>query len=265
MEPDYVKIARFISANRIQKYEQVCGGDKQKVLKLYQTNLRLSQAFYPLLSLFEVVLRNAINEELTGYFSDPDWIINEQAGFMSSPSLLRYDLIKKKTVPNNFMKKKVSEVIKDLHGSHTQGKIIANLTFGFWTAFFDVPHYKILLGRPIKIFSKLPPYCNRNIVYQKLKRINDFRNRVYHNEAIIFTSDASGNVVFDLYKLKDIYIDINELFSWLDLDFKAWTRRIDNIPLELERAAFVYKVYPSFFYYINRVKAGVKHFNRKYL
>jgi hypothetical protein len=265
MQPVYVKITKYISANRLQKYEQVCGGNRQKVLKLYQTNIRLSQAFYPLLSLFEVVLRNAINEELTDCFSDPDWITNEQSGFMSSPSLLRYDFGKKKTVPNHFMKKKVSEVIKDLHGSHTQGKIIANLTFGFWTAFFDVPHYKILLGRPIKIFSRLPPSCNRSIVYQKLKRINDFRNRVYHNEAIIFTLDVSGNVVFDLQQSKEIYQDLNDLFQWLDLDYMAWTKRIDNIPLEIERANHVYENYPAIVYYINRIRIGLKHYKRKYL
>jgi len=30
MKPDYVKITRYISAHRLQKYEQVCGGDRQK-------------------------------------------------------------------------------------------------------------------------------------------------------------------------------------------------------------------------------------------
>jgi len=30
MEPDYVKITRYISAHRLQKYEQVCGGDRKK-------------------------------------------------------------------------------------------------------------------------------------------------------------------------------------------------------------------------------------------
>lgn len=264
MQPDYLKITKYISAHRLQKYEQVCGRNKQKVLKLYQTNLLLSQAFYPLLSLFEVVLRNAINEEMANYFNDPNWIINQQTGFMSDSSLLKYDNNKKKMVPNKFMKIKVSDVIRDLHGKHTQGKIIANLMFGFWTAFFDKSHYKILSGRPIQIFQHLPPGGNRELVYKKLKRINDFRNRVYHNEAIIFDLDGSGNIVFDLQRSKEIYTDIKDLFQWLGLEYNSWTKKIDNIPLEIERANHVYKSYPDIIYYINRLGIGLNHYKRKY-
>jgi len=70
---NYLEIKKYLSAARLTRYEIICNNDDQKVLKLYQTNLKLSQSFYPLLSLFEVVLRNALSEELTRYFSnDPE-------------------------------------------------------------------------------------------------------------------------------------------------------------------------------------------------
>ncbi|WP_339738428.1 hypothetical protein [uncultured Sunxiuqinia sp.] len=71
---DYNKIKTYLSARRLLRYEQACHYDTQKVLKLYQANLRLTQSFYPLLLLFEVVLRNALNEELTTHFNDPEWL-----------------------------------------------------------------------------------------------------------------------------------------------------------------------------------------------
>ena len=49
------------SKARVQKYLRACGGDKSKAMRLYRYNARLSQDFYGVLSIFEIVLRNAIN------------------------------------------------------------------------------------------------------------------------------------------------------------------------------------------------------------
>ena len=59
------------------KYARACGGDKGKTMQLYRYNLRLCQRFYGALNLFEVMLRNAINEHYATHFADPDWIVNQ--------------------------------------------------------------------------------------------------------------------------------------------------------------------------------------------
>lgn len=82
-------------------YEEICNNDTQRALKLYQVNLRLSAAFYPLLSLFEIVLRNALNEELIAHFNDSDWLKNQRSGFMSHP-----------TLTNDYLKQSVQKIIK---------------------------------------------------------------------------------------------------------------------------------------------------------
>ena len=61
----------------MRKYQNACAGDKRKTMQLYRYNLRLCQRFYGALNLFEVMLRNAINEHYAAYFSDPDWIVNQ--------------------------------------------------------------------------------------------------------------------------------------------------------------------------------------------
>jgi hypothetical protein len=264
MSLNYNLITKFISASRLQNYEIVCLGDNKKALKLYQTNLRLAQAFYPLLSLFEVILRNALNEELTVLFTDTEWLTNQQTGFMNHPSLTyraRTGAIKH----NCFLKNSVAKSIADLGPTVTQGKIIADLTFGFWTALFDRTHYRILSGRPIQIFVNLPPGANRNMIHQKLERVRDFRNRVYHNEPVIFKKEASGTLIFSLAQAQQIYSDIREFFQWLNLDFDSWTKRINNINFEISRAEVMMKLYPSKKYFLKRLIIGFKHYHSKYL
>jgi hypothetical protein len=265
MSINYGKIKKYISASRLQTYEIVCSNNTQRALKAYQTNIRLSQAFYPLLTMVEVVLRNAINEELTDHFSDANWLINQQTGFMVDPSLTTIDRRTNQPRHNHYLKISVEKSIRKIRIGCTQGKIISTLEFGFWTAFFDNYHYRILSGSPIRIFSRLPSGTNRAVVFDKLTRIRDFRNRVYHNEPIIFDKNNAGTPYYSLDKANEIYQDIEDIFTWLNLDFVKWTKKIDNVPFELKRTYYVINHYPSRKYYYFRVKLGISHYKKKYI
>ena len=74
--PDY---ERAFSAARLKKYLTACGGDTAKALILYRQNVKLCQKFYGMLNIFEVILRNAINEHYKAYFNDSDWIRSQLA------------------------------------------------------------------------------------------------------------------------------------------------------------------------------------------
>lgn len=52
------------SPARLSRYSNACGGDQNKALTLYRHNVKLCQKFYGVLSLFEVVLRNAIKNTI---------------------------------------------------------------------------------------------------------------------------------------------------------------------------------------------------------
>lgn len=262
---NYTEIRKYISQARLQNYERVCIGDTRKALKLYQTNLRVSQAFYPLLSLFEVILRNAINEEFITHFADPNWLINQQTGFMSHPSLTYRDSRTGLSRHNHFLKNSVAKSIHDLGAAVSHGKIIADLKFGFWTALYDRTIYAVLAGCPIRIFTNLPASANRTMVHQKLIRVRDFRNRMYHNEPVVFSKDAAGNPIFRLDQAKQIHNDIMEFFLWLDLDYKNWTKRINNINFEILRAECVMAHYPTWKYFFKRIILGFGHYLNKYL
>jgi hypothetical protein len=66
----------FLSNPRFQVYLDKTGNDFEKAIQLYKANIELSEAFYPILSILEISLRNAINQKLSDHFNDPFWFKN---------------------------------------------------------------------------------------------------------------------------------------------------------------------------------------------
>lgn len=84
----------------------------------------ISEAFYPMLSILEVGLRNSMDYQLKRKFDDGNWF--ESNDFIKIASSYQIDSI--------------SDARKNIHREKkvvTPGKIIAELSFGFWTSLFD--------------------------------------------------------------------------------------------------------------------------------
>lgn len=73
----YDEYLQVLSPARLNKYAQASGNEKAKTLRLYQYNIKLSQRFYGVIGMFEIMLRNAINAHYKQYFNDDNWIINQ--------------------------------------------------------------------------------------------------------------------------------------------------------------------------------------------
>lgn len=223
---EFQKIVFYLSSPRINRYQAAVGGDETKAVDLYKTNLFVSQAFLPLISVLEVVLRNGINEVLARHFNDPNWIVHQKTGFMVHPSLGYFNR-SGKFIKNDFLLSEVERVEKRLRKARTfltSGKIIAEQNFGFWTDLFEVQHYKVLLGRPIKMFKNLPPGYGRKEVYDALNQIRLFRNRIYHNEPICF--DRSGSL---FKEAEALHLLLLAVFDWVEPDLKQWVQDLDTI------------------------------------
>ncbi|MCC5945029.1 MAG: hypothetical protein JJT94_08835, partial [Bernardetiaceae bacterium] len=65
-----INIESFLSPARLSRYVQVCHGNMVQAIELYQIQARFSASFVPLLSVFEVSLRNAISSHLELFFED---------------------------------------------------------------------------------------------------------------------------------------------------------------------------------------------------
>lgn len=113
------------SPARLSRYLTACGGDNNKALTLYRHNIKLCQKFYGVLSLFEVVLRNAVNEHYKRHFGDNCWIRTQiQPGGMLDNCPQLPDITRHLTRLIN-------------NGIYTHDRLVSSVSFGFWTYLFN--------------------------------------------------------------------------------------------------------------------------------
>ena len=188
---NYKKFVRYYSYSRVSKYYLAANGDKSKAQMLYYANMKVAQSFHPLLSVFEVILRNQLHYALAKYFSDGYWIINQKSGFMIDSSLTYRNKRTKQKVTNNYLLKEVQNAEKRIRNSGktvTAGRVIAEQTLGFWNSLYEVHHYALLRGVPCTIFNALPKGYGRKEINADIARIRELRNRINHNEPICFVN-----------------------------------------------------------------------------
>jgi len=225
---------QYFSNARIDRYLAATGNSTNRTVRLYKVNLKISQAFHPLLGVLEVVLRNRLNDVLTAHFADPDWIVNQKNGFMNHSSLTftykRTGLQK----TNDFLRRAVIKAEQRLRKTGTpvtSGKIIAEQPLGFWTDLFEVHHYRLLRGKPVQIFQTLPSGYGRKEVSDELDKVRRFRNRINHNEPVCF----NGNNI-DFTRASDIYNSIINMLTWIDPELVKLTSDIDKVRRAINRA-----------------------------
>lgn len=222
----YDKLEYFVSQPRLNRFLTASANSKSKAQKLYQANLRVAQSFYPVLSLFEVILRNVCNYQISSVFANPNWIITEKNGFMSDRSLSRSRFFLKNAVLN------AERSILRTGRTITAGKIIAEQSLGFWTSFFEPHHYRLVRGAVIQGFPNKPASANRSTISQKLIRIREFRNRIYHNEPICF-NHAAFDFTYAIQTKQDIY----DLLEWIDTDLPLYVQSYDTIDRRINSAS----------------------------
>ena len=175
---DFKTSQKLYSVPRMRKYQNACAGDKRNTMQLYRYNLRLCQRFYGALNLFEVMLRNAINEHYAAQFSDPDWIVNQA----DAGKLLEFNKDEIRQTEAGYRRR----------GIYNNDKMVASLTMGFWTKLFSKKRYKRGGKTLLQIFPNKRKGKNQADVYKDLTHIREFRNRIAHHEPICF--DGSGNI-----------------------------------------------------------------------
>jgi Abi-like protein len=227
----------YFSASRTNRYLIATGNSTEKAVKLYKANLKIAQAFHPLLGVLEVVLRNRLNDVLTIHFTDPDWIMNQKSAFMSDPSL-RFTYKRTGQVKtNDFLKREINKAEKRLRKTRspiTSGKIIAEQTLGFWTDLFELHHYRLLKGKPIQIFRTLPSGYGRKEVNDELDKVRRFRNRMNHNEPICF----HGNLI-DFTEILKVHESIINLLTWIDPELILFLSDLDKVKTSIDRAVLI--------------------------
>ena len=186
---------KFLSQSRLGVYAD---------FTQYEQNLKDSKHYYILLAILEVSLRNSISD----YFSkhiDENWMEND---FLNTNSKKRI--------------KEVKSRLSQRSDTLSTDKVLAELSFGFWTALFRKDYAPVMRTKAIKhIFPNLPTknekFIDRNYINKKLNHIRVFRNRIFHYEKII-----------DKSEFREIDADIYEMLEFFDSDIKEFAQRVNN-------------------------------------
>lgn len=161
-----------LSAERLATFE-AAAPSAQEAVRLYEWNGRLSGALFERLADVEVVVRNALHQALRErherlgragtWFDDPQGELTERA---------RQDIAQARDSLNR------------LNRPHEQGRLVAELGFGFW-AFLLSKRYKDNLW-PWTLRFAFPHWQGSpNGLFEAMQSLRQLRNRVAHHEPVI--------------------------------------------------------------------------------
>lgn len=189
---------------------------------LYFANMKIAQAFHPLLSSFEVILRNQLHYALAHHFPMVTGLSTRNRIHDCSFSDI-YEQADKEKVTNDYILKEVLKAekkIADRGVRVTTGRVIAEQTLGFWNSFYETHHYALLAGVPCRIFKKLPPGFGRKEINDIIVQVRELRNRINHNEPICFV-----NRKCDFSYVKGMYTIISDFLTWIDPEIMPSLKR----------------------------------------
>lgn len=196
---------KVFSYARMDKYYRYHNDNLEKAVLHYKINIKISESFYPCISVLEVALRNSLNRELIKCFGTEQWY-----NYFSNTTGLA-NLVKEITEAQ-FKISRRKELI-------TPSKIVAELTLGFWVRLFNAEYHNILWKDLRRAFPYLPKHLRqRKHISTPLNNFRNIRNRIYHNEPICWKFDY----------LRNIHNEINNIMIWINKDLTNFTIDLDN-------------------------------------
>ena len=199
----FQQIEGILHTERIDAYRKD-GADHTTTLSRYLLNMALSESLYPALQFAEIALRNAVHRELTARCGSDAWYDSPHARLTS------------------WQQDKVTEAKDSLRSNRkpiTPGRIVAELTFGFWTGFFNNAHARIGIGAFLSRHAF--PHAPATEQYQakharRWQNIRDLRNRVFHHERILHWRDLEARQQADFQVIAWMSPELHNLANSLD-------------------------------------------------
>lgn len=196
------QIESHLNAERLNAYRQD-GADEGTTLARYLLNMALCEALYGPLQMAEVTLRNALHDALADKAGTDTWY--------------------QQLLLPEWQRQQVTDAerrLKNVKRPQSPGRIVAELTFGFWVGFFTRPHMTSGLAYHLaKTTFTHAPKAERNVplLAARWQKVRDLRNRVFHHERILHWRDLEAQ-----------HLQILQLIGWLNPELEALTRMLDR-------------------------------------
>lgn len=195
-------IEAHLNAERLNAYRRD-GADDETTLARYLLNMALCEALYGPLQMAEVTLRNALHDTLADKTGTDTWYQQ-----VSLPEWQRQQVAD------------AQRRLKNVKRPQSPGRIVAELTFGFWVGFFTRPHMTSGLAYHLaKTAFTHAPKAERNVPHlaARWQKVRDLRNRVFHHERILHWRDLEAQ-----------HLQILQLIGWINPELEALTRMLDR-------------------------------------
>eukprot|EP01037_Dinobryon_pediforme_P005266 gene5266-5319_t len=152
-------IVASLSRARMSTYASLAGDDPAAALRLYERNMRMSEAFYTPLQCLEVCLRNKLHDRLSEVYGDR-WFEDPRIGF--APGVLKSIALAAGTVC------KAGKAL-------TPGAIVAELSFGFWVGILATTYDETLWRRSLaRAFRPDGRGLKRQVVHGRMNMLRRF-------------------------------------------------------------------------------------------
>lgn len=225
-EPGPSSIEALVSAARFRPYLDACDGEPASAVALYEWNIEVSAAFWEIIVVTEVAMRNAMHDRLSDAYGST-WYDNHS--ILDDRSLRAIREAKRRSARG-----------LPAGVAPTPGKVVSELTFGVWVALLDRGGQSAALGRRLHYHDTLwRPALERAFPagpgHQRktnggLRTVQSLRNRIGHHEKIF--KEPFKDTRLTLAGLHDHCIAVA---GWVSADAGAWASGISRVPEALAR------------------------------
>lgn len=192
---------RAVSCTRFAAFQKE---DSYKLgLARYLWNLALSEALYPSFHTLEVGFRNAAHREIGIWLAEPEWLSQTQS-FLSPKELSKINSAR--------------TVLQQRRKDQTEARLVAELSFGFWTSMLDSRYDQIWPKIIVGVFPNIPKRIRtRQAISSMMHPIRRLRNLTFHHHAI-----------WDRDDLASTHQNTLNLVGWLSVPLSLPLARIDR-------------------------------------
>lgn len=195
-EPTAQLLQQRFSPERLGPYQAAVRGDLTQAVALYEWNAKMSGTFWITLGHVEVLIRNAMHQQLTAWSTrqhrEPRWYL-DPAGVLDSRR--RDEIAEARRRATRDGRKE------------TPGGVVAELTFGFWRYLLTSSYDRSLWPH---LRNAWPGKQLRREVQGPVTDLHELRNRIAHHEPIYYRP------------LKELHTKALDLASWTCPDTATW-------------------------------------------
>ncbi len=181
-------LEEILSQKRLDKYKLNAEFSNEESFKIHLFNTELAESCFPILSYFEIILRNKIDFVFSKHIGE-NWILNT-----------RYHIGHNVDHFNRAIDR-IQKAGKDISNKN---HIIAELNLGFWTGLFMRPYEIPIWNEYPNILEEIFEHGKKGYFLSKyrtlLNRIRLYRNKVFHYDAIIMIPKKENKPI-NIYKL----------------------------------------------------------------